>query len=265
MPAPDLPPPPIERVERPLFAHLLPSLIEPDAMRGGVAVIIDALRASTTMAAALAAGARWIAPCLTVDEAREKQARLSAEAPSSPRPLLGGERGGHRIEGFDLDNSPAAYTAAKVSGRGICFTTTNGTAALLHARLADEVVVGTIANAGAICARLMADPRPVHLLCAGTRGEISLDDCLAAGLLAHRLIEGGRATSGQDGAILCIAALREAISHGSDGLHQAMRRSRGGRNLLRIGLAGDIALCSAPDTFGVVPRYDAASGLITPA
>ncbi|MCC6284366.1 MAG: 2-phosphosulfolactate phosphatase [Phycisphaerales bacterium] len=276
MPAPDVPPMTAVQVERPLFSHLVPSLVEPESLRGSVVVVIDALRASTTIAAALAAGAANIVPCLTVEDARAGARRhdTSSDSPTagtaagpsgSLRALLGGERAGQRIEGFDLDNSPASYTPERVGGRVVYFTTTNGTAALLHAKFADEVLVGTIANAGAICARVVHDPRPVHLLCAGTRGEVSLDDCLAAGLLAHRLLAGGRSTTGQDGAILCLGAYREAMAHGSGGLLEAMRRSRGGRNLIHIGLDDDIARCSAPDSVGVVPKYDAGTGRITTA
>ena len=82
---------------------------------------------------------------------------------------MGGERGGVLIPGFDLDNSPLSYTRERVQGKTIIFTTSNGTAALLHAKNAAEILVGSFANVTAICQRVANDPRPVHILCAGTR------------------------------------------------------------------------------------------------
>ncbi len=268
----DVPPPPEPReVVRSLRVHVHPSRVEPAALAGGVVIVIDALRASVTITSALASRATRVVPVLSVDEALrarragegsspELRARPAGEDPS---PLLGGERGGILIPGFDLDNSPQSYTLERVAGRTIVFTTTNGTAALLHARQADRVLVGSFANLSAVCDAVAEDPRPVHILCAGTRDEISMDDCLPAGAMTENLVARGRLLLSDDSARLCrLAWLGVRALPG--GIAQAMRESRGGRNLVRLGLGHEVDFCATPDTLGIVPVFDAARGEIRP-
>ncbi len=112
------------------------------AAAGGIAVVIDVLRASTTIATALAHGAVAVRAVPTVDEAR--RVALAGAA------LLGGERGGLPIAGFDLGNSPREYTPERVAGRKLVITTTNGTAALAACGAAREIVVGAIVNRSAV-------------------------------------------------------------------------------------------------------------------
>lgn len=168
--------------------------------------------------------------------------------------MLGGERGGVLIPGFDLDNSPRSYTRERVAGRTVIFTTTNGTAALLHARAAAEVIVGSFANLSAVCEAVAADSRPVHILCCGTRDELSLDDILPAGAMVERLTAAGRSLVAEDSARIALMAWRGACAS-PGGVVEAMRQSRGGRNLAMQGLGDDVDFCSQIDTFGVVPRY----------
>jgi len=106
--------------------HELYNRIPQGSVAGGIAVVIDVLRASTTIITALAHGAAGVRPALTTEQARE----LAAGSGAGPAMLLGGERGGLRIDGFDLGNSPLEYAPARVAGRRIVITTTNGTAAL---------------------------------------------------------------------------------------------------------------------------------------
>src|SRR5437762_2175017 len=108
--------------DREVNVHLLPQLVTPDRLRGGVAVVIDVLRATTTMVTALAAGCVCVPPCLEIDEARQL-----ADAMPAGRVLLGGEREGSPIPGFDLGNSPREYTCSVCRGTTLVLTTTNGT------------------------------------------------------------------------------------------------------------------------------------------
>jgi 2-phosphosulfolactate phosphatase len=258
MPAPDLPPPvPHKPVERSIAVSLTPAQADPVELHGAVVVMVDALRASATIAAALDAGATEMLPTLTVEEA------LALAAKRAPRPLLGGERGGRRIPGFDLGNSPRDYTLAMVNGRPVVFTTTNGTAALLHAAQAGaaEILVGSFVNLSAICDYVARGDRPLHILCAGTRDKVTLDDALAAGAMVERLINAGRAmTSGEgaDPARLALAAWHLAEVD----LPAAMLASRGGRNLAAIGLQQDVLDCCRIDAYPVIPRFDPVSGVI---
>jgi 2-phosphosulfolactate phosphatase len=255
-------------VEKAVHVHLHPRLVDPAAFAGGVALVIDNLRASVTIAAALCAGAAAVRPVLTVEDARECRRRAcegtSTGTATAGAPLLGGERGGERIEGFDLDNSPAAYTREACAGREVVFTTTNGTAALLHAARAARVIVASLANLSAVVAEVAGDPRPVHILCAGTRDEVSVDDVLPAGAFVERLLAEGRDLGHGDGARLALLTWRQAARTEAS-LVAAMRGSRGGRNLAAIGLGSDVERCTTVDRYPVVPEFDAASGLIRAA
>ncbi len=141
--------------------YSLPTEILPGSLDGGVAIVIDVLRASTTIATALANGATRVMPCGDLETAR----RLAQED-STGNTLTGGERGGVKIEAFDLDNSPASYSREQVAGKTIAFTTTNGTAALLRTDGAARVLIGALVNRGAIADVLHADrltPDPSNL------------------------------------------------------------------------------------------------------
>lgn len=233
-----------------LRIHLLPTLADPAIFAGCVAVVIDNLRASVTIAAALASGAQCVVPVGTVDEALSTRERLARERPDQPAPLLGGERRGLLIPGFDLDNSPDSYSPQRVAGRVVVFTTTNGTLAIRHASRAAAVYVGSLANLSVLCDRLRADPRPVHVLCAGTGGRITLDDCIPAGAIARSLRDAGHAAD--DAGELCIAAW-ESARHA---LARSMAHTAGGRNLVTLGLAPDVERCAQIDVFPVLPRLD---------
>lgn len=233
--------------------HFLPDLVAPADLTGSSVVVIDVLRASTVIAVALAAGARELLPCLEVDEARAAAARLS---PSER--LLGGERGGLSIEGFDLGNSPDDYTAERVRGKSIVFTTTNGTRAMQRCRRADRVLIGAFVNGAAVVRELSLAPR-VDLLCAGTAGQITREDVLFAGALATGLKRaGGRFMNDQ--ALLAASAFREiAADDGSIGpaaLAAALAETQGGRNLAAIGLGRDLVSVARVDSLEVVPELD---------
>jgi 2-phosphosulfolactate phosphatase len=266
-----------QRMNRDIRVQLLPMLFEPDELRGGLAVILDILRASTTIVHALANGARCVIPALTVENARETASMLAREnertnpsstdacgfAPASI--LLGGEREGVFIDGFDLDNNPFAYTPDVVRGKTVVFTTTNGTKALHRAVAADRVLIGAFVNLQAIVDVLAADSRPIHLVCAGTKGKITIEDALCAGAIIDRLLEeSGRRDDDlvDDQAQLALHRYLAATTSDAEFL-RAMRNSYGGRNCRRLGFDDQIARAATFDLFDIVPEYDAATGRIT--
>jgi 2-phosphosulfolactate phosphatase len=232
--------------------------VDPSALAGGIAVVIDQFRASTTICAALASGARGVVPCLSEEEAAAKR----AGAPLGTV-LAGGEREGRLIPGFDLDNSPAAYTPALVRGKMIAFTTTNGTKAAVLAERADVLVIGCLANVSALVKFIGVDERIVHVICAGTRLRVTLEDTLAAGAIGEALIRAGRpvqmsdARPDDDSTMIAIDLWRGACARGLAG---ELKRSRGARNLTREGLTADIETCSVVDGIPVVPVMDRRSG-----
>jgi 2-phosphosulfolactate phosphatase len=240
--------------------HLLPALVAEESFAGHTAVVIDVLRATTTIVHALAAGAKQVIPCLTVEDARAAAARLAHE-----KVLLGGERQGVRIEGFDFGNSPGEYTPASVGGRTIVFTTTNGTRAMMRCRQASQVLLAAFANRSAVLAALATKPT-VHIACAGTDGSITREDVLVAGSLIAGLTSRSAAWELNDEA----AIARDAwLAVGADAdpsaLLRAMEASQGGRNLLHEGFPQDIATAAQLDRFDVLPRLTWPDGVIRSA
>jgi len=235
------------------------------ALNGTVAIIIDQLRASSTIATALHDGAAAVYPCLEVADAQALAAHLQHKHPNIPV-LTGGERGGLPIEGFTFGNLPREYTPALVRGAHIAFTSTNGTRAIWHAaHSSTHTLIGCLFNRTAVAAAAFAlacsAKTHIALLCAGTRGNCTLDDCLAAGAIAAALAElGANLTGGippqplpdgDDSTPLCLELWRSAQQPSE--IERILRQSRGGRNLARIGMASEIpALCQV-DTMGTVP------------
>ena len=254
---------------RDVKVHLLPTLFEPDEVRGGVAVILDILRASTTITHALANGATAVIPTGEVDEAR----RIAVDFPKGGV-LLGGEREGVLIEGFDLDNNPFAYSREVVAGRTIVFTTSNGTRALLRAEQADRILIGSFVNLQAVVSVLASDSRPIHLVCAGTMGKVSLEDVLCAGGICHRLQTwsdahgaGDDFNCDDDQTQLALDSywFRATAPEDNDSapIQAAISMSRGGRNCLRLGFEDQITRAATYDLFNIVPEYHKPTRTIT--
>lgn len=229
------------------------------ACAGGIAVVIDVLRASTTIATALFHGAVDVLPTVSLDEARTAAARLGA--------VLGGERGGERVEGFDLGNSPAEYTAARVAGRTVVITTTNGTAALHAAAAARQVFVGAIVNRAAVAAAIRQaaaeGAAAVHLVCAGTDGLVSAEDMLAAGAILDAAAAPGDVLDAvaqeARGSFRRVAATGDAPA----ALVAEFRRSPGGANLVALGMEADLPAAAAIDTLPVAPVLDRGTGRLS--
>lgn len=235
---------------RQVNVFLLPRDFEPDELCGGIAVVLDVLRATTTIVTALANGARCVIPCGDVAAAKH----IAAGLPRSDV-LLGGERGGVRIEGFDLDNSPAAYSRTAVSGKTIVLTTTNGTAALLRSQAADRVLVGSLVNRRAVVRALARDERPVHFVCAGTEGRVTAEDLLAAGAIASELQAPSDSTPSRDDMALVAREFWAAVSSSSERLRSVLRQSRGGGNLVGLDFDADIELAARVDSLDLLAEY----------
>jgi 2-phosphosulfolactate phosphatase len=207
------------------------------------AVVIDVVRASTTIVSALAEGARGVVPVATVDEA-------AARARSWPGgAVLGGERGGAPPPGFDCGNSPAEYTRARVAGRTVVFTTTNGTRALLAVESAKRVAVGGFVNAGAVLRWLAREPSDVLLACAGETGRFCLEDATCAGLFAARLRAARPDASVSDAA----RAAEILYQHYAADLGTMLDDATWAQMLVTQGRGRDLPLCIAVDAFAVVP------------
>lgn len=253
-----------------VHVHLLPRLFEPADLKGSQSVVIDILRATTTIVHALAAGVTKLIACGEVEQARE----ISRSAASGTM-LLGGERHGERIVGFDLDNSPLKYTSQALSGKSLVFTTTNGTRALASCLQCDRILVGSFVNRRATINALLRSDAPVHLVCAGTDGFVTTEDVLFAGSVAAALYAcRGGIENADDETQLALALWRtalinDAVPHNSINdddenaggvaapgrIREILRTSRGGRNLLDLGYDADIDRAAECDLFPFAAEF----------
>lgn len=222
--------------------YMLPSALSNKDVAGKAVVVIDALRMTSVAITALANGASGLLAVGQVDEA------LSYRE-SMPGALLGGERNGLLIPGFDLDNSPLSYTAQRVGGKRVIMTTTNGTRAILAADAARRVLLGAYINASAVADALINEEN-VAILCAGTAQRFSMEDVVAGGSIISRLQE------------------RVETIHLDDAAQAALRLYRGARQNLKEALStthhynvmraggqqADIDYCIREDALAVVPE-----------
>jgi 2-phosphosulfolactate phosphatase len=208
-----------------------------EALATPVAVVVDVLRATSTMTQALAAGYRRVLCCAEVDDAK---------ALAGDGVVLGGERQAMRIPGFDFGNSPADF-AGDPAGETLVLTTTNGTRLLLSAASrCEEVLVGSLLNLAAVVREVRArGSSEVGVLCAGVAGEFALDDAYVAGRLADAL-DGQSADS-------AVAAIRLARTYGNAG--EALAASKSAANLRGAGLGEDVSWCAQESILDIVPRY----------
>jgi 2-phosphosulfolactate phosphatase len=226
---------------RDVQVHLTPQLVAAGRMDGAVAVVIDVLRATTTMIHALAAGCTAVRPCAEIAEAR-----VLADTMRAGRVLLGGERDGKPLPGFDLGNSPSEYTCSRCRGSVLVLTTSNGTRALLHAVGAARTLVAAFVNYSAVCEQLRRESRPIHIVCAGDGGAVALEDALLAGALVDFLADQGPADL-NDGARLAWDTFEQ---HGQV-LEGALAVSAGGRRLRDLGYEADVRAAARVDQFAL--------------
>jgi 2-phosphosulfolactate phosphatase len=227
-----------------------PAGLASQEVQGRTVFVIDILRATTTMCAALHHGARALIPVASAEEAL----RL-AQTLASDDVRLAGEREAVRIPGFHLGNSPLEMTESAVRGRTLVMTTTNGTRALLACQGAAAVYpacAGNLSLAAEKAREAMESGRRPLIICAGRQGAFSLDDAYAAGRLVAAALGGPRARGGLNDA--AVAALDLVRRYGDD-WSRPLRRSRAGRELVRLGFEADVAAAARMDATPVLPQF----------
>jgi len=254
-----------------ISVYAVPSLVNSDDLTNGTVVVIDILRATTTIVHAIAAGALAVVPCATVEEAR-RLAEMLRETDDQTTVLLAGERQCLPIEGFDLGNSPSEYRPEVVFRAIVILTTTNSSQAFQFCRRAQRVLVGSFVNASAVLKALFEETTAIHLLCAGSDGEFTRDDTLFAGMLVDRLerMSGLRYELNAQ-AITARENWRSAFappySSGAESISPEMlaaqlRNSVAGEKLIAAGMENDTLDAARIDAFSCLPTFDPASGII---
>lgn len=220
--------------------------VVPSELLGVTALVIDVLRASTTIITALSNGCEAIVPV-----AEPLDARRRALAMANGGALAAGERQGEPIPGFDLSNSPVEFQNPRVRGMTVYFTTSNGTRALLAARAAHAIGVAALVNVSAAAAWAADGGRDVAILCAGSHGSRALEDWTCGGLLVERML------AAVPDAVLTDAA-RDALEtgrrYGAD-VGRLKQDAPWARRLIAAGRGADVDACLRLDTTKLVPRY----------
>jgi 2-phosphosulfolactate phosphatase len=218
-------------------------------VQGRVVAMIDVLRASTTIAVALAHGARSVIPMESPEDVvtRSKQFERGAV-------LLAGERRMLKMDGFDLGNSPREHTQEVVEGKTVLLSTTNGTKALLAVQGARDVVVASYVNLTGASTMLRAALRggaDITIVCAGQDRQFALEDAACAGRYVHHI---SRRLSGIDLNDAALAATLLDRKYG-DNLIRLFNTAAHGRALAAAGFEGDLTACAAVDAYPVIPIY----------
>jgi 2-phosphosulfolactate phosphatase len=227
--------------------HFTPIGLVPGDVSGRAVVVIDALRATSTVIAAIANGAKAVIPAATSDEAIRVASNLEKDGV-----LLAGERRSLKIEGFDLGNSPREMTPEAVGGKTIVLATTNGTPALVAAQGGEPVLVGAAVNFSALLERvrgLLDERGDIVIVCSGRERQFALEDAYTAGRLV-KAVKGRKKLDLNDGGLAALALVGAYPDWDA-----AFASTAAARQLVEASLEDDVSYCAKPDRFGVVPQY----------
>ncbi len=230
---------------------------EAGALRGRIAVVIDVIRATTSLLAMLERGCAEVLIAPTLEAARRyREAHVDV--------LLAGEQGGRAPEGFDFGNSPMEFAGAALAGRRVVFATTNGTRAMRLAQDATVVFLGCLRNRSAAARAALAAAAEagvgISVVCAGRQGRFSLDDAYTAGAIVETLTDhnGGKIDLTDAG-----VAARQLYRSAGDPV-VLFRQTRAGRRVIEIGLGNDLEYCAKIDQSTLVPRLGDRVRVVTP-
>lgn len=224
--------------------YFTPPEVDAGATADATVVVIDVVRATTTIIEALANGARAIYPTDSTEEAVRIASSMGREDT-----LLCGERKGVKVEGFDLGNSPREFDAATVDGKKIVMTTTNGTRAMGAAADGARLLPCAFTNLGSVAEAIAGDEHVV-IVCAGREDRFSLDDALCAGHLIQRSIadsyeEDEHELNDAARAVRALASARKPTK-------RFLSLTAGGASVVEIGLGADLDICADVDRHDIV-------------
>jgi 2-phosphosulfolactate phosphatase len=218
---------------------LTPALLDLYAIENSIVVVIDILRATSSITYGIENGAEAIIPVMNVEDCL---------AYADKGYLLAAERNGEVVEGYDFGNSPFSYTAQKVAGKTIVLTTTNGTKAMhLAQERAYQVIVGSFLNLSVVCEYLKKENKDVLLLCAGWKDNFNLEDTLFAGAVVEQLQEDF--TVGDDSSVAALDMYQLAKSD----LRGYLQKSSHNHRLIKLNIEEDVRFCLKIDVCQAIP------------
>jgi len=211
-------------------------------------LVLDVLRASSTITVALNNGAREIIPVASIESAVKISGSLFGEVT-----LRGGERNGKIIEGFNLGNSPSEYSEAAVKGKSIIYCTTNGSVAMAKSRYARTLIIGSFLNLTTVVNFIQGENKDFLFICAGrlnTIGYFSLEDAVCAGMMIQRLKKFESLELNLSDSAKAAYALYKSFGRS---ILKMLKTSEHGKYLIEIGFADDLKICAAVDSVPVLP------------
>jgi 2-phosphosulfolactate phosphatase len=218
---------------------LTPGLLPLYPVDDKVVVVIDVLRATTTMCVALDQGADKVIPVDTIEECLSYRGKEGY--------ILAGERNGRKVEGFHFGNSPFEFMNGVVKGKTLVLTTTNGTRAIDMTKHAHQVVIGGFLNFSALTRWIVSEGKDTLLVCSGWRNKFNIEDTVFAGAVIHHIKEYFLVDS--DSAF----AAEKLYLNARKNLFHFMKQSSHYRRLAHLGVINDIKYCLRPDLTDVVP------------
>jgi len=218
--------------KRNLQVCMSPALFHLYADRKSIVVVVDVLRATSTMCIAFEKGIEKMIPVSTVEEALEYRN-------TNPDYVLAAERNGAPVRGFDFGNSPQSYLDYDMSGKTIVMTTTNGTKSIGIAKKDHEVIIGSLLNLDAISKWLIQQDRDVIIFCAGWKDKFNLEDTLFAGALAMKLVESDLYDNSCD----ATQAAQVLWEKGKEDMFAFLDNSSHRKRLAKLNIDSDIHFC----------------------
>lgn len=219
---------------------LTPDLIHQFDLKGKIAVVVDIFRATSCMVTGMAYGVKCIHPVQDVEDCFNlgKKGMITA-----------GERGGVKVEGFDIGNSPFEYMKDEFQGKSVAVTTTNGTRAILASQAADQVLIGAFLNLDTLVSYLSSLQKDIVIHCAGWKGTINIEDTLFAGAVIAKLSD-TRTLSG-DPALLAL----QLYEQNKSSLIKIAQASSHAQRLAGFGIEKDLEFCMDLSLYTVLPEF----------
>jgi 2-phosphosulfolactate phosphatase len=219
---------------------LTPELIHQHELKGKIVVVVDIFRATSCMVSGMATGVKSIYPVAEVDE---------CFALGKTGKIMAGERGGQKVEGFNIGNSPFEYMCDDVKNKEITVSTTNGTQAIVKSIGADQILIGAFLNLDALQEYLSKTGKDVIVHCAGWKGTVNMEDTLFAGALVAALASSHEVDG--DPAMLA----HHLYDFNKSKLIEAAKASSHAKRLCAFGVEKDLEFCMKTGEFDVIPQY----------